>query len=221
MRRMALLIAVSAGCMVMAGARADVAGPPAPTTAPAIAPAVNPQPATAPAAADVGPIAIHMPGFAPVVVQGAATDADPINDIAVAMGDASHDLGGLQTGQPVQVKEQKVVGQLDVLIAELEKRIGSGGGSARPTIPLGDSRIVKGPGGSGPLHDPRAGTKLWGQLPPKERERILQSQNEGFPAGYESILASYYSRLAEGQPGEASSADGGEGAAPSTQPSRP
>jgi hypothetical protein len=62
------------------------------------------------------------------------------------------------------------------------------------------------------MHDPKAGTRTWGQLPPKQREQILQSQNEGFPAGFESILSSYYKRLAQ---------EDGAAASPTTQPQSP
>ena len=68
---------------------------------------------------------------------------------------------------------------------------------------------------SGPLHDAQAGTRVWGQLPPKEREKILQSQTEGFPAGYESVLANYYSRLAQEQ------VAGENAIGPTTQPVAP
>ena len=49
------------------------------------------------------------------------------------------------------------------------------------------------------MRDPNASSRLWGQLPAKQREQILQSQTEGFPSGYESILSSYYKRLAQGK----------------------
>ena len=118
-----------------------------------------------------------------------------------------------QTDQPVQTQEKQVVSQLDQLIAQLNQQCnGSGGSSNNPTKPMADSKITRGPGGSGPMHDPQAGTKQWGQLPPKEREKILQSQNDGFPPGYESVLSSYYSRLAQEQVAPAPSA------APTTQP---
>ena len=129
------------------------------------------------------------------------------------------DLSDAQTGESVQIKQRRVVRNLDVLIKELEQQTKSGGGAknSNPTSPLEKSMISKGPGGQGPLHDPKAGTRAWGQLPPKERDQIMQSQTEGFPPGYESVLSSYYSRLAQGQTG----ADGNPSAPaghPTTQP---
>jgi hypothetical protein len=128
---------------------------------------------------------------------------DPIGPLASQMDDIGYDLGHLQTGKPVQTKEKSVVASLDELIEELEKqKSGSGGGgNPNPTNPMQHSILAKGPGGQGPLHDPLAGTRVWGQLPPKQREQILQSQTEGFPPGYESVLSSYYGQLAHGQTG--------------------
>jgi hypothetical protein len=49
------------------------------------------------------------------------------------------------------------------------------------------------------LSDPKASEKAWGNLSPKERQQILQSKTDGFPAGYESLLQTYYKRLAAEQ----------------------
>jgi len=160
---------------------------------------------------------------------------DPIGPLADQMDDIGHDLGHLQTGPPVQTKEKSVVASLDELIKELEKQTSGGGtgSNPNPTNPAQRSTLAKGPGGQGPLHDPHAGTRVWGQLPPKQREQILQSQTEGFPPGYESVLSSYYSQLAHGQTGpDAGGSDaggsntgntnaGGAPLGPTTQPTTP
>lgn len=124
---------------------------------------------------------------------------DPLTSIIGYMSDASSGLGQFRTDRPVQGKQQAAVQDLDVLIKKIEEEMkgGNGGGNPNPTRPMQASVIAKGPGGSGPLHDPHAGTKSWGELPAKEREQILQSQTEGFPAGFENVLASYYQRLAQ------------------------
>jgi hypothetical protein len=125
---------------------------------------------------------------------------DPIGSIAFQMQGVVVDLNAVQTGAPVQANEKKVVSDLDELIEELSKQCkGNGGGNPNPTKPMASSTLAKGPGGSGPMHDAKEGTRVWGQLPPKLREQILQSQTEGFPPGYEAVLASYYAHLAQGQ----------------------
>jgi hypothetical protein len=80
---------------------------------------------------------------------------------------------------------------------EKQPKTAKGGTSPNPTSPLPDSAVVGGKLTYGSMRDPGASTRLWGQLPPKQREQILQSQNEGFPSGYEAILSSYYRRLAQ------------------------
>ena len=123
---------------------------------------------------------------------------DPLRFLARDMSVIVGDLAAYQTDQPVQVKEEKVVGHLDDLIKQLEKQCsGGGGGGANPTRPLGRSILARGPGGQGEMIDPRQGDKQWASLPAKQREQILQSQTEGFPPGYERILQSYYQRLSE------------------------
>jgi hypothetical protein len=146
--------------------------------------------------------------------------ADPLGDIATQMDGVGHDLGAMQTNKPVQEKEKVVLGTLSDLIKELEKQTSGGGTGANPnpSKPAQRSTLAKGPGGQGPLHDPAAGTRVWGQLPPKQREQILQSQTEGFPAGYDSLLSNYYSQLARGQSGAEAT---GTTDSPATQPTRP
>ena len=152
-----------------------------------------------------------------------ARNSDPIGPLADRMGDVVIDLSALKTNQPVQTKQKQIVSSLSDLIAQLEhEKSGNGGGNPNPSRPMTRSQIAGGPGGSGPLHDPHAGTKLWGQLPPKERDQILQSQTEGFPPGYESVLANYYTRLSQNQPGiDSASPSVSTDAGPTTQPANP
>ena len=140
---------------------------------------------------------------------------DPIGALSGEMTVIVNNLDQQETGTPVQNDQRQVVSQLDKLIEELNKQCnGRGNGNTNnPSKPMTDSRIAKGPGGVGPMHDPQAGVKSWGQLPPKERDKILQSQNDGFPAGYESILSNYYNRLAQEQV-----ADENKNTSPATQP---
>ena len=146
-------------------------------------------------------------------------DRDPFGRIAGAMGTAADLLADLKTSEPTQPKQQDIVASLDEIIAMLEKqkKNAHAGSNPNPSNPLPDSIIAKGPGGQGNMHDVGTSARLWGQLSPKEREQILQSQNEGFPPGYETILSSYYKRLAqenvEGSPDAVPDSTG-----PATQP---
>lgn len=125
---------------------------------------------------------------------------DPLGSIAHDMADVASDLSDNQTGKPTQLKQKAIVAQLDKLIEQLDKQCnssGNGSGSRSPSKPMNDSKLTGGPGGMGELGTPRSAGRDWGQISPKERERIQRSQTEGFPPGYESVLESYFRRLSE------------------------
>jgi hypothetical protein len=99
--------------------------------------------------------------------------------------------------------QKQIVSKLDRLIEELEKeseQSRGGASGANPSKPMNDSTITGGPGGIGDLHAARKTGKQWAELPPHERDRIVQSMTEGFPAHYQKILERYYKRLAEETP---------------------
>jgi hypothetical protein len=121
---------------------------------------------------------------------------DLLKDMTEHMTVIRDDLGELHTDAPVQDKEKKVVGELDQLIASLEAHTGTGKGNK----PIGGRRqsiIVTADPNNGDLHAVDQQGRQWGQLPPKQREEILQSRTEGFPPGYESLLQNYYQQLAQ------------------------
>jgi hypothetical protein len=125
---------------------------------------------------------------------------DPLGDVALDMHSVVKKLTKLNTGKPTQETQKEVVAKLDKLIEELEKQCANCQGGQKgpnPSKPLQDSIIKNGPGGSGKLHASRDDGKNWGELPPHERDRILQSMTDGFPAHYQGILERYYKRLAE------------------------
>lgn len=128
---------------------------------------------------------------------------DPIGELALQMEEVVIDLSGLTTGEPVRKTQRQIVARLDKLIADLEKESEQqrgGGSGANPSRPMADSMITGGPGGIGDLHAARKTGKQWAELPPHERDRIVQSMTEGFPAHYQKILERYYKRLAEEAP---------------------
>lgn len=147
---------------------------------------------------------------------------DPIGELALQMEEVVIDLSGLTTGEPVRKSQQQIVARLDKLIADLEKESEQqrGGGGANPSRPMADSMIAGGPGGIGDLHAARKTGKQWAELPPHERDRIVQSMTEGFPAHYQKILERYYKRLAEETPA-AATAEGEQATEDEKVPSRP
>jgi hypothetical protein len=121
---------------------------------------------------------------------------DPFRHLQTDMVDVIEELAENQTHTPAYVSEPKILSRLDVLIKMLEKQCKGGKPGGNPNSPLRQSVLAGGPGGVGDLNAPRSSRRKWAELTPKERDRILQSRTEGFPAGYEEILGEYYRRLA-------------------------
>jgi hypothetical protein len=121
---------------------------------------------------------------------------DPFRYLQTDMVEVIDDLADGQTHTPAQITQPKILSRLDVLIEMLEKQCKNGKAGGNPNSPLRRSVLAGGPGGIGDLNAPRNSRRKWAELTPKERERILQSRTEGFPAGYEEILGEYYRRLA-------------------------
>jgi hypothetical protein len=129
--------------------------------------------------------------------------ADPLGDVVQDMKAATKWLGKSSTDVLTQETQKDAVEKLDAIIAELEKQIEqgrAGRANANPNRPMQDSMIKAGPGGMGKLHGTKDDGKHWADLPPHERERILQSMTDGFPAHYQGVLEAYFKRIAEEKP---------------------
>lgn len=144
---------------------------------------------------------------------------DPFRHIESDMAGVVADLGKAETHIPATQSQPRILSRLDVLVTMLEKACKKGGGGAagnNPNRPANTSTLGGGPKKQGPLRNPGDSRRDWASLTPKEREKILQAQSQGFPAGYEDLLAEYFRRLAQGETrGEvaAEAASGKSGAA--------
>jgi hypothetical protein len=151
------------------------------------------------------PLACIAAAFLVVAITATANaavekSADPLGDVVLDMKVATRWLSKATTNTITQETQKDAVERLDALIVELEKeceKCKGGQAIANPTKPLGDSVVKAGPGGSGKLHGTRDEGKHWAELPPHERQRIMQSMTEGFPAHYQNVLESYFKRVAE------------------------
>lgn len=125
---------------------------------------------------------------------------DPFKHIQTDVKSVIDDFDHGQTKKPANTTQPRIINRLDTLIEMLEKSCnGSGGAGSNPTRPANASTLAGGPGGQGKLKAPDKKGRQWADLTPKQREKILQSRTEGFPPGYEEILADYFRRLARNQ----------------------
>ncbi len=130
-------------------------------------------------------------------VDGEEWMKDPFMVLDLEMEAVVEDFGNGQSRAPAEAIQPRIISRFDAVIAQLEKKCNGSGGGARPNKPADKSTLAKGPGGMGELRTPKKTGKGYDDLTPKEREKILQSKTEGFPPGFEEVLADYYRRLAK------------------------
>lgn len=122
----------------------------------------------------------------------------PLGVLEMEMQEAIEDLSAQKAKPPALVTQPRIISRLDVMIEELEKKTGGGSGSNNAgNKPAERSALRKGKSKDGEMRAVRKEGDKWAELPAKEREKILQSQGEGFPAGYEDVLADYFRKLAK------------------------
>ena len=128
---------------------------------------------------------------------------DSLDEVARLMDNVQRRLNLGRAGKRVRTEEDQIVKKLDKMIEELEEAMKKKKGGQKPgqgqkqsSQPLPDSQAA---GGSGPgeVEQKRIGnTEGWGDLPPKEREEILQEITKDLPAHYRNVIEEYFRRLA-------------------------
>jgi hypothetical protein len=132
---------------------------------------------------------------------------DPFLVLDMEMEAVVSDFGDGRPKPPAETTQPRIVNRFDTLIEMLEKSCnGTGPGGNNPIKPAQASVIRKGPGGMGELIAPKKNGKGYEDLTPKEREKILQSKTEGFPPGFEDVLADYFRRLSKAEESSATPA---------------
>ncbi|MCG8404005.1 MAG: hypothetical protein MI923_02285 [Phycisphaerales bacterium] len=140
-----------------------------------------------------------------------------LGDVRDLLNYARRKIGLGFTDDDVLDRQDEAVELLDILIEEAEEQEQQGGGGGeggggksggdsggqqpsggaqRSTLPQGEGRI-------GELRKTRAKPgEMWGKMPPKEREQILQTLQKQFPSQYRELLEQYYKQLAKDAPVE-------------------
>jgi hypothetical protein len=131
--------------------------------------------------------------------------ADSLDEVARLMEDVRRRLDLARAGKKVRDREDEIVAKLDKMIEEMEEQqkkqqqqqaAGSSGGS-RSSNPLQDSTPsqLKGPGEVDPKN---IGKKDgWGNLPPLERQEVMQQIGRELPAHFRETIEEYFKRLAQ------------------------
>lgn len=131
---------------------------------------------------------------------------DSLDEVARLMDDVRRRLALSRAGKVVRDEEEQVVNKLDKMIDEMEKQRKekkqkqqkmANRGAKQPSSPMQDSNPAeqKGPGQVDPK-DLGKGDN-WGNLPPKERQEVLQQIGRELPAHFRETIEEYFKRLAQ------------------------
>jgi tetratricopeptide (TPR) repeat protein len=148
-----------------------------------------------------------------MLLELAGRRAGSLEQVADLMAYSAARLDFADLSARLRGRQDDIVTLLDRLIAEartLEDLQSAGSGQPRSTQRGEDQpragaqeSVLPGTeaGQMGELRDVPRGTpgEAWGQLPPAERERILQSLRGRFPSRYRQLVEQYYRSLAEEQ----------------------
>lgn len=131
---------------------------------------------------------------------------DSLDEIARLMDDIRRRLALSRAGKVVRDEEDTVIKKLEKMIDDLEKQRqqqqqqkqqNAGKSGRQPSNPLEQSQRadLKGPGEV----DPKSIGKHdgWGNLPPKQRQEVLQQIGRELPAHFRETIEEYFKRLAQ------------------------
>jgi hypothetical protein len=123
-----------------------------------------------------------------------------LNDpFTVLEGEMQETVGYLDKGKtnpPAEVLQPLIIDRLDIMIQLLEQSCNGGnGGGQNPSRPANASTLRSGADRRGEMRAAKKDGRKWAELTEKERQKILQSKTDGFPAGYDDILADYFRKL--------------------------
>jgi tetratricopeptide (TPR) repeat protein len=155
--------------------------------------------------------AVHMIAQQQSLIDGS------IVDVHDRMGWSRRRLTIEESGKPTQEGQAQIVALLDKLIEEAEQRENSGGGGGggggqgqgagsgppsgnqTPSSPATQSALPEGAGRIGALHQMNRGRAAdsWGNLPDRERAKVLSALKARFPDRYRQLIEQYYKSFQE------------------------
>ncbi len=137
---------------------------------------------------------------------GALKD-ESLDHIARRMRDTERRLDLGHAGKKVRGVEDGIIASLDKLIEDMEKQQQSsssssskmGPGGKQSSAPAPDSAPLQGKG-PGNIDAKQIGHQAnWGDLPPKDRQEVLQAIGKEFPSHFRDVIEQYFKKAAEGR----------------------
>ena len=134
---------------------------------------------------------------------------EKLGDVVDLMDFSGKRLKSVDAGDTVRERQQRIIDLLDKLIKEEEEKekqsSQSGGGSGSgtpnqsPSNPMQQSQLPGGAPEAGQLRAARRASpgEAWGNMPPAERERVLQALRGTFPTRYRQLVEQYYEELSK------------------------
>lgn len=148
---------------------------------------------------------------------------NPVRGVSQMMKTAAGLLEKLQTGEPTQDEQKKILEELDRLIAMAQKACSSSSSrqQQQQQQQQADPKDVRDPqnaggasGGNRPMDDERDVLRsvspdlgegapdlreIWGRLPDARRDEILQLLSEPLPLKYKDLIVRYLKAISEGR----------------------
>jgi tetratricopeptide (TPR) repeat protein len=128
------------------------------------------------------------------------SDPESLEAIARDMRDVRRRLDLGEVGAKVRAIEDDVLHRLDVIIEKIENKQETSSPTSQPSqpnAPADESRLA-GAQGAGSVDSKRLGDRhAWGNLPAKERQKMLQEIGRDLPGPYRSAVEEYFRRLAQ------------------------
>lgn len=128
---------------------------------------------------------------------------DTLDEIARLMTDVGRRLDLARAGKRVRDEEESIVSKLEKLIEEKEKQQQqqqqqANAQGSRSSNPAQSSTPAGGPRTKGEVDPKNIGKKDgWGNLPPKDRQEVLQQIGRELPAHFRETIEEYFKRLAQ------------------------
>jgi len=130
---------------------------------------------------------------------------DTLDEIARLMSDVGRRLELARAGKKVRDEEETIIAKLEKLIKEKEdqqqqqqQQQAGQPQSNRSSNPAQDSKPTGDIRGKGEVDPKNIGKKDgWGNLPPKERQEVLQQIGRELPAHFRETIEEYFKRLAQ------------------------